>query len=98
MDRPSWKHRRRVVFGALIFCAGAIGYLIGAGDDTVLHRAIAEGLAMLAAGIIGSYVFGAAWDDRNVMVHGDRVHGGRATAPVGDPLPSAPPGEGGPVG
>lgn len=98
MGRPSWKHRRRVVFGALFFCAGAIGYLIGAGEDTVLHRAIAEGLVMLAAGIIGSYVFGAAWDDRNVM-----VHGGRASAPSGEtpatvPPPPAPPGEGGPVG
>lgn len=93
MDRPSWKHRRRVVFGALFFCAGAIGYLIGAGDDTVLHRAIAEGLVMLAAGIIGSYVFGAAWDDRNVM-----VHGGRANAPSGEAPPPVPPGDGGPVG
>jgi len=93
MDRPSWKHRRRVVFGALIFCALAITWLMIRGEDIRLHETIAVGLIGLAVSVIGSYVFGAAWDDRNVM-----LHGGRASAPSGEAPPPAPPGEGGPVG
>lgn len=62
--RPgSWKNRRRVIFSALIYIAIAIGYLIFRGEDTGLHQDIASGLILLAGGIIGSYVFGAVWDD-----------------------------------
>lgn len=64
---PSWKHRRRIVYAALIYCAVALAYIIYDGTDTALYAQVALGLLGLAATIIGTYVFGAVWDDKNVM-------------------------------
>ena len=65
--KPVWKNRRRVIFLALLFCAALIGYLAVEGTDTRLNETIAVGAFFLAGAVIGSYVFGAAWDDKNVM-------------------------------
>lgn len=65
--KPSWKIRRRLVILTLIFCAGCIVYLLIAGDDTKLNETIALGVIGAAISTLGSYVFGAVWDDRNVM-------------------------------
>lgn len=63
--RPSWRIRRRVIFATLAFCAFWLGWIIvGAAPDSRLHETIALGLLGLAASVIGSYVFGAAWEDR----------------------------------
>ncbi|MGS1093128.1 hypothetical protein ACVCNR_00905 [Aquamicrobium terrae] len=67
MDKPSWRMRRRIIVATLIFCAGEVIYLTGWGDDTDLASTIANGVLILAGSVIGSYVFGAVWDDRNVM-------------------------------
>ncbi len=67
--RPTWKNRRRVIFGSLVFCAGVIGYLAGWGADTAVNETIAMGVLILAAAVIGSYVFGAVWDDKNVLAN-----------------------------
>lgn len=66
--RGTWKNRRRVIFGTLIYCGGAIGYLIFGGEDNSLNAAIATGLILLAGSVIGSYVFGAVWDDKSYRV------------------------------
>lgn len=67
MNKPSWRMRRRIIVATLIFCAGEVIYLTGWGDDTDLASTIANGVLILAGSVIGSYVFGAVWDDRNVM-------------------------------
>jgi hypothetical protein len=67
VPRPSWRIRRRVIVATLLFCAGEIVYLTGWGKDTDLASTIANGVLILAGSVIGAYVFGAAWDDRNVM-------------------------------
>lgn len=67
MQRPSWRIRRTVIIATLLFCAGEIIYLTGWGQDTDLASTIANGVLILAGSVIGAYVFGAAWDDRNVM-------------------------------
>lgn len=67
MQRPSWRIRRTVIIATLFFCAGEIIYLTGWGQDTDLASTIANGILILAGSVIGAYVFGAAWDDRNVM-------------------------------
>lgn len=67
MNRPPWKVRRRIVIGTLLFCAFVVLWLAIRGADTELSRSIASGAFMLAGAVIGSYVFGAAWDDFNVM-------------------------------
>lgn len=66
-NKPSWRIRRAIIFATLIFCAFWLGYLVMFGEDTRLHETIAQGLLLLAASTIGSYVFGAVFDDRNVM-------------------------------
>ena len=93
MNKPSWKYRRRVVFGTLIFCALAITWLVVRGEDIRLHETIAIGLIGLAVSVIGSYVFGAAWDDRNVM-----LHGGAPKEPASRAGGMPPPSDTGPVG
>lgn len=75
MPRPSWRIRRRIVVATLFFCAGEIVYLTVWGQDTDLASTIANGVLILAGSVIASYVFGAVWDDRNVMgamARGDR--------------------------
>jgi len=67
MQKPSWRIRRRIIIGTLLFCGGEIIYLTAWGADTNLHSTIASGVLILAGSVIGSYVFGAAWDDRNWM-------------------------------
>lgn len=66
-EGPPWTIRRRIVVATLSFCAGEIIYLTGWGRDTELHRVIATSLTLLAGSTIGSYIFGAAWDAKNVM-------------------------------
>lgn len=61
----NWKNRRRTIFATLGFVAAEIVYLTVGGDDTRLNETIAMSLVMLAGSVIGSYVFGAVWDDKN---------------------------------
>lgn len=68
-EGPSWRVRRRIIVATLIFCAGEIIYLTGWGRDHELSRTIASGVLLLAGSTIGSYIFGAVWDSRNVMVN-----------------------------
>lgn len=65
MSKPSWKIRRRYVFGAFALgtlmvafaIAGIWGEKIGSGD------LITGGVALISATLTG-YVFGAVWEDR----------------------------------
>lgn len=65
--QPTWKNRRRTIFGSLIFdavlCLAVIGgwlfgLEVGTGVATIVSALIVKDLA-----IIASYVFGAAWED-----------------------------------
>lgn len=64
-SRASWKIRRRIVNTTLIFCGAVILYLVLYGKDTELNQTIANGLILLAASTIGSYIFGATWDQKH---------------------------------
>ena len=61
--RPSWKNRRIIIIGSLLFCAFCVAYIMFQGNDTRVNETIALGCFYLAGAIIGSYVFGAAWQD-----------------------------------
>lgn len=78
--RPSWRIRRTIIVATLIFCAAEIVYLTIWGKDTDLSSTIANGLIILAGSVIGAYVFGAVWDDRNIMA----MSRGRRPAPADD--------------
>lgn len=76
--------RRRIIIGTLLFCAGEIMWLTFSAPDTRLAETIANGLIILAGSVIGAYVFGAVWDDRNVMAMSRRP-------PDDDDDPAPPP-------
>ncbi len=63
--KNSWKIRRRIIYTTLGFCAGCVVFLTLAGKDTQLNLTIANGVMFLAGSVIGSYIFGATWDDKN---------------------------------
>lgn len=65
MAKADWTIRRRVVVATLAFCGGEVLYLTVYGRDIELHGTIAASLILLAGSVIGSYVFGATWDDKN---------------------------------
>lgn len=66
-DQPetgfSWRNRRRVIFLTLTFCAFVVGYIVFRGKDDELNRAALLYLTSLAGATVGSYVFGAAWEN-----------------------------------
>jgi hypothetical protein len=49
----------------LLWLAGNVQYIVLWGEDTALNQQVAIAMLGTAAAIIGSYVFGAAWDDIN---------------------------------
>jgi multisubunit Na+/H+ antiporter MnhG subunit len=63
MQKPSWKLRRRAVFGSLFFCAAVILWVIIKWDDTRLAETLVLSAFGLAGAIIASYIGGAAYED-----------------------------------
>lgn len=60
-----WRIRRAYVLAVMLYCGALIGYLAIFGEDTELNRVIITNLSLVAGGTLGSYIFGAAWDDKN---------------------------------
>lgn len=69
-ERSSWYLRRKIVFGTLYYCAVAVAYLVLFGEDTALNAQLAIALTGLAGMVIGSYVFGAVWEDKTKIRSG----------------------------
>lgn len=59
--------RRLVVFGTLLFCMFCILWILLYGDNRSVLEVIVMSSYGLAFSVIGSYIFGAVWDDANVM-------------------------------
>ena len=68
MAKPSWKHRRRYIFGS--FVIGAI-MLIGStivslgGNGSDVGDLVTGGVALISL-ILTSYIFGAVWEDKSL--------------------------------
>lgn len=67
---PSWKYRRLIIFSTLVLDAVLLvcivgGWLFGVGDSTVA-QIVAGGIIARSMAIVGSYVFGATWQDINI--------------------------------
>lgn len=61
--KPSWKNRRRMMWSAVAFCMLCIAWVLYKNlDSGPAEAAITMGFLTIG-GIIGSYVFGAAWQD-----------------------------------
>jgi hypothetical protein len=63
--KKAWNFRRKLVVATLCFCAGVVTKITIWGHESA---SIGEALVTMAFGlsgtVIGSYIFGAVWDDR----------------------------------
>ena len=64
--KPSWKLRRRAVFGSLLFCAIIISYIVFIADEKAVYETVVFSAFGLMGAIIASYIGGAVWDDYNI--------------------------------
>ena len=62
--RSSWTMRRRIIIAVLVWCGVMVTYLSILGRPIQLSETAVNGLLLLMASVIGSYVFGAVWDDK----------------------------------
>jgi amino acid permease len=62
----SWTIRRRIIVITLAWCGVLVTYLSVWGRDIQLSETSVNGLLLLMASVIGSYVFGATWDHNNM--------------------------------
>lgn len=71
MKPGDWRKRRRLIYLSLAFCGCGIGWALAFPGDAVgapVRGQIAMALVGAATAILGSYVFGAVWDDHNARV------------------------------
>jgi hypothetical protein len=65
--KPSWKLRRRAVFGSLVFAGSVIMYVLFRWDDTSLAQtAIISSFGLIGA-IVASYIGGAVYEDTHLQ-------------------------------
>lgn len=69
INRPPWTIRRRIIYTTLLTCAAWVTYIILWGDEREVLETVTSSAFILCGGVIGSYVFGAVWDDANIMKH-----------------------------
>ena len=69
-DQFEWTRRRRLVYIVLAGSAACMVYILFRGDDSILYRDAFNTLALLHASTLGSWVFGATWDDLNARKWG----------------------------
>ena len=60
---PSWKLRRRAVFGSLIFCGLLVGWAVITGADTSVAETAVLGAFGMASVIVTAYISGAVYED-----------------------------------
>lgn len=62
-SQPSWKLRRRAVFGSMLFGVAVIVYVAIRWDDTSLAQTLAlSGFGLIGA-VVAAYIGGAAYED-----------------------------------
>ena len=60
---PSWKLRRRAVFGSLLFAVGIIVFVMWKWDDTSLAQTLTLSAFALMGTVVAAYIGGAAYED-----------------------------------
>ena len=65
IGRDSWIIRRRIITLTLIFCASMATIILFKDSGSETESALVYSLFGLASAVIGSYIFGATWDDIN---------------------------------
>ncbi len=65
---PSRSTRRKIVYATLLFCGALISYIVYAGSsENSLHTSAMSWAFTTALAVIGAYVFGAVYDNSNVL-------------------------------
>lgn len=72
LGQTSWVLRRRFMFAVSAFCMAVIAYVLGSGLDTGPADTAVTMAFLTLIGCTGSYVFGATWDDHNLMKFGGK--------------------------
>ncbi|MRG53986.1 hypothetical protein GF108_00100 [Phyllobacterium sp. SYP-B3895] len=88
IDPDAWCVRRSLVIGTILWCGGIVTYITFAGGESSLRETVAVGALTLAGSTLGSYVFGAIWDDQNKRRFG--VGGRRVETRVEEVTPATP--------
>lgn len=60
---PSWRLRRRAVFGSLLFAVAVICYVAFKWDDTSLAQTLTLSAFALMGTVVAAYIGGAAYED-----------------------------------
>ncbi len=60
---PSWKLRRRAVFGSLVFCGLLISWIVISGADTPTAETALLGAFGTGSVIVTAYISGAVYED-----------------------------------
>lgn len=63
LAKPSWKLRRRAVFGSMLFAMGVIIYTLVQWDDTSLAQTLVLSSFALIGTVVAAYIGGAAYED-----------------------------------
>lgn len=64
----TWTKRRRIINLTLLYCAVMVVWLTERHPDSPLVSQVVLGLIGLAGAVLGSYLFGATWDDKNARL------------------------------
>lgn len=67
LPKPEWGKRRRLLYAALAFIATWLSWMFYKGTDSGLFQNASIALIGGGVALIGQYIFGAAWDDKNYM-------------------------------
>lgn len=60
----NWRIRRKIIIITLLFCAAVVTYITLKGTDSRTAETIVQSAFALAGAVIGSYIFGATWEDK----------------------------------
>jgi hypothetical protein len=82
----AWNYRRKIVTWTLIFCAGMImlAFFYGTCANVEVRKEIVNSAFLLAGAVIGSYVFGAVWNDKNAATVGAASSIGNQAPAIGE--------------
>jgi len=75
-NKPSWKLRRRVVFGCLFFAMTVIVYVAFKWESTTLSETLVLSSFGLIGAVAAAYIGGAAYEDAKLFKNDDNEEEG----------------------
>lgn len=71
---PSWRLRRRAVFGSLLFSVAVICFVAFKWDDTSLAQTLTLSAFALMGTVVAAYIGGAAYEDVRLNQSKPTIH------------------------